>query len=228
MNNYGLLFEYYRKCFSLVKTFHFNSNVSKEQFKKKLNIADANQVVLPITHDGIQDHREKKKFDSDVLKLGFIGHETPYKGFPVLKELLADIDKSKWVLNVWGGRVGEDANLPIYFKGKFDAKTIRSVFHELDLLVVPSVWKETFSLVTLEAISYGVPVLVSNNVGAQDLVREYDDFFIYNTKDDLREKINSLVLDRTPLRHFNDAIIAKPWGNSILEHAKEVVEKIYK
>ena len=46
-----------------------------------------------------------------------------------------------------------------YYKGKFDASTIADVYHAMDVLVVPSIWKETFSLVTLEVLSYGVPVI---------------------------------------------------------------------
>ena len=45
---------------------------------------------------------------------------------------------------------------------------ISKSFKQMDLLIVPSIWKETFSLITLEALSYGIPVLISNNVGAKD------------------------------------------------------------
>ena len=39
-----------------------------------------------------------------------------------------------------------------------------------DLLVAPSIWYETFGFTVLEALSYGVPVIVSDHVGAKDIV----------------------------------------------------------
>ena len=39
-----------------------------------------------------------------------------------------------------------------------------------DVLVAPSVWYETFGFTVLEALSYGVPVIVSDHMGAKDIV----------------------------------------------------------
>ena len=44
------------------------------------------------------------------------------------------------------------------------------VFGQMDVLVVPSRWPETFGMVVLEAISYGIPVIVTELVGAKDIV----------------------------------------------------------
>ena len=48
---------------------------------------------------------------------------------------------------------------------------LKEIFDNTDLLVVPSQWYETFGFTVLEALSYGVPVIVSDKVGAGDLVR---------------------------------------------------------
>ncbi len=224
--SFRLLLDYFRQCFELVDVFHFNSNVAKSQFEAAIGTT-CNRVV-PIVHQGIQDHRIGKRFDNSCLRIGFIGSETPYKGLPQLKQTLAQIDISKWHLDVWGGRVAEETDLPISYKGKFNQKNISLVYNEMDLLVVPSIWKETFSLVTLEALSYGVPVLVSNNVGAQDIVREYDDSFVYSTKDELLAKLRNLVDDRTLLCQYNMAILNRPWHYDMLHHAQDIIENVYK
>ena len=44
------------------------------------------------------------------------------------------------------------------------------MYGEIDILIVPSKWKESFGLVVLEALSYNVEVYVSENVGAKDLL----------------------------------------------------------
>lgn len=44
------------------------------------------------------------------------------------------------------------------------------IFDYTDILVAPSIWYETFGFTVLEALSYGVPVIISGNVGAKDIL----------------------------------------------------------
>jgi len=221
------LLNYYRQCFELIDVFHFNSNIARKQYQACLNIRDQDSIVVPITHYGITDHRKKKGFSTPILNIGFIGHETSYKGLSLLKEVLSQLDNAKWKLNVWGGKIGKENDLPIFYRGKFTGKNIALVFDEMDLLVVPSLWKETFSLVTLEAISFGVPVLVSDNVGAQDIVKEFAPEFIYKTKNELKEILYRLLVDRNLLRRYNLAILERTWEHDMDCHAQEIIEKVY-
>lgn len=185
--------------------------------------------VVSITHGGIEDHRIRKVYGHDVLHIGFIGNSTPYKGLPLLISMLKDIGMSEsWDLSVWGGGVGKHPSLPIYYKGKFDSSTIADVYEAMDVLIVPSIWKETFSLVTLEALSYGVPVIVSDNVGAQDIVKLYNPKFVYHSGDELKSLICEILSDKNLLAEFNDKLLSSKWKYSMEEHAKEIIGKIYK
>jgi len=171
MKKYEELIYYYKKCFGLIDCFHFNSMTSSNVYRLHTHINKG--IVVPITHCGINDNRKKKSFDNTVLRIGFIGREDRFKGLPLLISVLKSLNtNTKWNLNVWGGRVAKSSTMPIYYNGKFGGSSIRQVYDSMDLLIVPSIWKETFSLVTLEALSYGVPVIVSDNVGAQDIVNE--------------------------------------------------------
>ena len=153
MSGYESLMKYYRECFSLVDCFHFNSEVSKSVYTT--HMPNINGMVIPITHCGIKDNRRKKTYNSEKLRMGFIGSDEPFKGLPVLIEALEEIGmEDKWELSVWGGKLGKHLSLPIQYKGKYSAQTIENVYEAMDVLIVPSVWKETFSLVTLEALSY--------------------------------------------------------------------------
>lgn len=226
MSEYQKLLDYYKKCFSLVDCFHFNSETSQKVYRKVL--PNCRGDVLSITHGGIQDHRERKSFDRKVLHIGFIGNSTPYKGLPLLISILQDIGKDeKWDLSVWGGGIGKHPSLPIYYRGKFDSSTIADVYGAMDVLIVPSVWKETFSLVTLEALSYGVPVIVSDNVGAQDIVKTYNQEFVYRTESELKNLLLKILLDRSLLREYNDNILSQEWQFSIEAHAKQMIKKFY-
>ncbi|SEA57574.1 Glycosyl transferases group 1 [Segatella bryantii] len=227
MKDYQKLLDYYKKCFSLVDCFHYNSDTSKEVFMQYLPTSKGQ--VVSITHGGIEDHRIRKVYGHDVLHIGFIGNSTPYKGLPLLISVLQVIGMiESWDLSVWGGGVGKHPSLPIYYKGKFDSSTIADVYSAMDVLIVPSIWKETFSLVTLEALSYGVPVIVSDNVGAQDIVKLYNPKFVYHSEDELKSLICEILSDRNLLAEFNDKLLSSKWKYSMEEHAKEIIDKIYK
>lgn len=227
MKDYQKLLDYYKKCFSLVDCFHYNSETSKEVFMQYLPTSKGQ--VVSITHGGIEDHRIRKVYGHDVLHIGFIGNSTPYKGLPLLISVLQDIGMiESWDLSVWGGGVGTHPSLPVYYKGKFDSSTIADIYSAMDVLIVPSIWKETFSLVTLEALSYGVPVIVSDNVGAQDIVKLYNPKFVYHSEDELKSLICEILSDKNLLAEFNDKLLSSKWKYSMEEHAKEIIDKIYK
>ena len=172
---YDKLLNYYQKALSLMDYFHFNSHTTESVYKKY--IRPNHSTTLPITHLGINDNRRKKSFDDACIRLMFVGHITAYKGFPILKKTLQKLYNNQirnWTLEVWGTVKKKDEDCPlIEFKGKYNNQDIKEIYPNIDLLIVPSVCKETFSFVTLEAISHGVPVLVSNNVGAKDIVAQF-------------------------------------------------------
>lgn len=227
MRGYKSLMNYYRDCFSLVDYFHFNSEVSKTVYTERM--PNINGKVVPITHYGIKDNRIKKKFKNEKLRLGFIGSAAPFKGLPLLLKVLEKIGMDdKWELSVWGGKVGTHPSLPIYFKGKYSAHSIDNVYDAMDVLIVPSVWKETFSFVTLEALSYGVPVIVSDNVGAQDVVKEYSERCVFHGKIELVHLLESIIVDKSLLQQYNNLICELPWTFDMMTHTNEIINILYR
>lgn len=228
---FGSLLDTYRRMFSMVDTFHFNSQNTAAVYGKFIAIPETSKVI-PITHGDIADHRKSKFFNEKVLRLGFIGSEAPFKGFYLLKEAISRINKNGLVdnlaLHVYGGRVGVEDSFPnIVFKGKFSPKMMEQVFDDMDLLVVPSVCYETFSFVTLEALSYGTPVLVSDHVGAKDIVMKYNPSFVYHDAENLYQMINLLMKDRTPLKDYHQHLMSNKWDYSLKEHTNTVVQELY-
>lgn len=229
---YTTLLETYRRMFGMVDAFHFNSQNTADVYGRYMDIPSASKVI-PITHSGIHDLRKARSYDERLLRLGFIGSEAPYKGLPMLKEVIEHLNKEgyaeKIILHVYGGRTGKDEHLPnVVFKGRFTQKMMEQVFDDMDLLVVPSIWHETFSLVTLEALSYGTCVLVSDKVGAKDIVAQYAPEFVFKSKQDLHDILNELLVNRDRVFQYNKAIVSSLWTWSMKKHAKEIVDKIYK
>lgn len=227
IKKYQSLIDYYKDCFSIVDEFHFNSEVTRDTYRKY--IVPKAEKIIPITHNDINDHRRKKSFEDNCLKIGFVGSVAPYKGLSRLIMALKQLNRNdKWRLDVWGDTIGQDGSLPIYYRGKFTHSAIETVYTTMDIMVVPSLWHETFSLVTLEALSYGVPVLVSDTVGAKDIVKEYDSKFVFHSDEELVSLLDLLVDDKSLLRNYNEAIIANDWRHSMSEHAQEIIEELYK
>lgn len=226
MNEYKELLNYYKQSFALVDCFHFNSKIAYSVYSDYIQPKDCK--IIPITHAGIKDHRVERTFDSEILRIGFIGNLTPYKGFSKLLSVLQEIDNTKWNLFVWGGHVGKEKHLPVFYKGKFNGATIKYVYDAMDVLVVPSIWKETFSLVTLEALSYGVPVIVSSNVGAKDIVRLYDEKFVFDDFEELKSLLEELSRSKVLLSKFNKELLKSEWYYSLDKHAQDIIDGIYK
>lgn len=214
------LLHYYKECFAMMDMYHFNSDMTRKQYEKVLGSGIGKTVA--ITHSEIKDNRSIKTFSENGLIVGFIGNKAPYKGFQLLTYAIEGFDID---VMVWGGKKTEDGR--IHYRGKFGKEQLHDVYWGMDLLVVPSICKETFSLVTLEALSFGVPVLVSDNVGAQDLVTQYAPEFVYHSPDELRVLLSKLVADKSCLIEYNKRICELPWKHAVMDHAREVIENIY-
>lgn len=224
MDRYIELSEYYKKIFSEIDHFLFNSSVSESVYCEQLRGIEGS--VHPVILSTINDRRKRKTFDSKRIRLTFIGNTTPYKGYPLLQETLFNLlaeNISNWSLAVWGGAKNRYSESPnISFKGKYNSSELEAIYDDTDLLIVPSICKETFSLITLEALSYGVPVLVSSTVGAQDIIKKYEDIFIYKDKDDLKCKLKLFLSTPSLLAQFNSKILSTPWVYDPENHARQI------
>lgn len=172
---YERLQNYFMEMFRLIDYFHFNSSIAKSEYDNHLYVKGK---IITISHSGISDNRIIRKFDgeSKVLRIGFIGPAEVYKGFYLLLDSLNELREEgtlNWHLNIYGSRALKNLTYDtefITFHGKYDHKDLKTIFRNMDILVVPSIGKETFGFVGLEAMSYGVPVLASQNAGLKDLI----------------------------------------------------------
>lgn len=229
---YEVLLNSYRRMFKMIDAIHFNSQNTADVYSRYVNVPLGSKV-LQITHSGVSDHRRIRGFSSSVLRIGFIGSEAPYKGLPMLKRVVTRLNSEGYanflMLNAYGGRQGLDEELcNVHYKGRFSASQTAEIYDLMDLLVVPSICYETFSLVTLEALQFGVPVLVSSKVGAKDVVAQYAPQFIFDDEDELYSILHRLVLKRDELVAYNKAVVSSPWQWSMMQHAKDIESEIYK
>lgn len=103
---------------------------------------------------------------SDGLRpyAAYAGRFEPEKGFDWLLEALADTDIPLKVAGDASGYLSSGRAIPgqVEFSGHLDREGMGEFYRHARLLVVPSLWDETFGLVVAEALSCGTPVIVSD------------------------------------------------------------------
>lgn len=206
---YVNLRKYYVDILDNIDFIHYNSSVSKNIYEKYID--NVNSKILNITHSNIKDNRIQKDSNSNQpLKITYIGSIEKYKGLyfllDVLEKLLED-NISGWKLNVYGKNVNIDTS---EFKGKVDIKgtydytELENIFNNTDILVVPSIWYETFGYIALEAFSYGVPVIITDLVGFKDMIiPEVTGIVIKADEDELYGRLRTIIKDRKKLSYIN-------------------------
>ncbi|HDR7283732.1 glycosyltransferase [Bacillus paranthracis] len=228
--HYIELRDYYLTIFRLIDYFHFNSSIAKEQFEKYLEV---NGKIVSISHQDISDYRQErnvKQRGNEVVRLGYLGPIDTYKGFYSLKDQLDSLKEkgyTNWHLGVYGDFVNDpDTYNPKYytFYGRYTYSQLKDIFNEVDLLIIPSIWKETFGFIGLEAQSYGVPIMVSEYVGFKDLVQDGETGFIYKVnKHDFIDKLSMILDDTSLLDYVNGNLLKLDFPHLMKQHTKEII-----
>lgn len=103
---------------------------------------------------------------------------------------------------------------------------LENVFAQTDLLIAPSIWYETFGYTVLEALSYGVPVLVSDTVGAKDIIPPGAGIVVQDISvDNLAQTF--MQLDAQMLQEMNNAILQGPPPLSMDDMSRMICERCY-
>lgn len=109
---------------------------------------------------------------------------------------------------------------------RYGYSELQEIFAKTDVLVAPSIWYETFGYTVLEALSFGVPVIMSGTVGAKYILIDGAGIVIEDiSADKLCEEIKKL----TPacLQEMNRIIVKKQNIMAIQDMAKEIEQKCY-
>ena len=211
---------------------HYNSTVSKNTYEKYIN--NVNSKVLNITHSNIKDNRIKKHSKAnEPLKITYIGSIEKYKGLYFLLNVLQRLLKnniSKWSLNIYGKNVTinrDEFMGKVSIKGTYDYSELEQIFKDTDVLIVPSIWYETFGYIALEAFSYGVPVILTELVGFKDMITpEVTGIIIKADEDELYKNLQTIIDDREKLSYINRNIMELPGIYTMEKHTQDIM-KLY-
>ena len=207
---FGLETEKLMYCKRKYKKIIAVSSGIKREIVKYYGVPNDDIVVIPngVDLEEFRPNRRKRekirgqlKIDENEVVLMFSGYEFKRKGLMYIIEALPKIKEDVKLLVI-----GKDNPKPyrklasklgvidkVIFMGF--VQDISEYYAASDIFVFPTLY-EAFSLVTLEAVASGLPILATKVNGTEELiVNGYNGFFIERNGNDIAEKVNILVDD---------------------------------
>ena len=166
-------------------------------------------VVAPgIVPDRQIEREERNPRQPSPLRVLCIGMLAPYKGPHVLVEAVRGLPVGSVAVSLYGGRLavwkaytdqleGEAADLPIRFCGTYTHDQLSAILARHDVLVVPSICEETFSLVAREALQAGLPVIAAKRGALPEVIQDGVNGLLFEPENahDLRRCLERLRTD---------------------------------
>lgn len=192
---------------------------------------------IGVTKNGISKAIGWDKKDTsytDKVVCAHIGGMSPHKGYDLLQEAITKMQPKNIEMlvvdhsqptgyekkDMWG-------NVPVRFIGSVKQEDIVSLYQSIDVLFAPSIWPESFGLVTREAAACGCWVVASNMGGiGEDVIDGETGFVIEPTQDALELVIETIdnnceyykgVAPVTDVRYVNSQV------DELVDIYKEVI-----
>jgi glycosyltransferase involved in cell wall biosynthesis len=189
---------------------------------------------LTVIENGLADPPalgRRPRTSAGELRFTFTGGDNPMKGLSVLMEATRGlIGRPGWNLTCFGCDDADiDRSRPeIVTRPAFDPTRLSEVLAETDVLVVPSVMRETYSLVTREALGAGVPVVSSDALGPEEVVVDGVNGLIVPSADPeaLGDALSRLVRDPALVDRLRVGCL-KPTGIPALGDQVDALERLY-
>jgi glycosyltransferase involved in cell wall biosynthesis len=161
--------------------------------------------ILPLGVERPKEHKKPRKKDHR-LAIGYIGTILPSKGAHILLDAFVDLQLENVRLKLYGR---DDADLGytkkirrvvnrdqrVSFEGSFEPKMRDQIYQDFDILIIPSMAPESFSLVAREALIRGVPVVASNIGALPEIIRHNENGFLFPPGDvqSLRKLLGEII-----------------------------------
>ncbi len=145
---------------------------------------------------------------SDSKKILCVGNYVPRKGIIYAVEAFSQIERQNFTLHLVGNRKNNSSYYNqlnnaveklkltecVVFHDGSDQENIKQLYASADIFVLPS-FKETFGIVFLEAMHYGLPIITTNVSAMPELIEEGKNGFLVPLADSqaLAEAISTLI-----------------------------------
>lgn len=207
----------------------FNSSLTKEIYER-YGVDNPKSSILHVSNSGVTDKRAPVHIVANpILKIGFFGGSTNHKG----RGLLVDVCDSLWENSIRNFQLHYFGNYVVdrpyaVAHPSFSRSDLARVMQEIDFAVIPSKWYETFGFVTSESMSFGRPVVVSDRVGAKDLVIDGVNGRVFDsTTSNFYEVLCDIVRNPHMVERYSKWICSHDTPYTMEHHALDV-EQIYR
>jgi glycosyltransferase involved in cell wall biosynthesis len=142
------------------------------------------------------------------LRILYVGILLPHKGAHVLIDAVKGLPAEAIEISLYGAtlpfwqsyvdRLQEEArNLPVRFCGVYSHEQLGSILAGHDVLVMPMIWEETFSILTREALMAGVPVVAARRGALPEVVQDGVNGLLFEAENaaDLRRCLARLLAE---------------------------------
>ncbi|MDJ0955566.1 MAG: glycosyltransferase [Arenicellales bacterium] len=227
-------------------SFDLNTTISRNRYlRERLNNADSIIAVseyeanlyrengfdyIKVVENGVDRPDGYTKNTNDKLVLGYVGGKAVHKGYYFLKEAItySSLQNTELVITdvfsdnaqvrslKWG-----DTSVRVY--PKYDFYKTGEFYSMIDVLIVPSLWPESFGLSLREASLLGIWVVAASIGGLKDFVIEGETGFSFEPGDNNQLKRILTTLDRDWEKYkqpVDKAHIEKLQINSVAQNAK--------
>ena len=217
--------------------------ISPSQFHKEkiveAGVPGAKTVVLPYGLDLslVEDVPQRPK-GAPVKKFGYLGTLIPSKGVDILISAFKKIKSQDLELHVFGEavpyhgqyeydqRLKEMAQgLPVYFHGPYQPRKLPEVLAQVDCVVLPSRWYESFGITIREAVRARRPVIVSDIGSFKEAIKHMENGLVFSAGDviSLKEAMEQLI-NSPPLA---EKLVEKSMEVETLENHRAKLMELY-
>jgi glycosyltransferase involved in cell wall biosynthesis len=173
------------------------------------------------------------------LNIAYLGTVAEHKGVHVVLEALrlAQLGAASFVvagdipMPDYRRRLEAEAaavpGLELRLYGRYELDDVPGLLEEVDCVVIPSQWPETFAIVAREAFVRGVPVVAARIGGLPEAIEEGENGFTFmpDRPDELARILIALVGDAELVRHLREGA-RRTNVSSATQHA-ELVRSVY-
>lgn len=140
----------------------------------------------------------------NAIYIAIVGSFSPLKGSNIIKNLIKYFeDNNIWDIHFfWYGNgsecLGNSSRITV--RGAYERDKLPFLLKEdnIDMIFIPSIWPETFSYTTQEAIALGYPVICFNLGGQADQVKNYSKGLIIDSfePEDIYNEVKNYYTER--------------------------------
>ena len=167
--------------------------VANENKLQSTSSATTNQIRVGIL-GSVAPHKGQLKFCEEALKAELQNHFKIEVHGPIPENYQGD--RSSQI------KICELAKYYPNFltlNGPYDKEDLASIFSQLDIVAMPSVWQEVYGFVAREALAYGLPVIITDAGGLAGLSNREGVFTLPMAKTNLWGKLLRQGLEEGPL-----------------------------